>query len=201
MPTIKNGHQPEKEVEITKKQAVSDKPLEDTFNLEEKQQELAKLKQKIAEANHTPLQALPILIGWAKLAFTIIMILHSQKIEENIRQKKQNLLQGHTEKFDNRKEEIYQKNKKKIEQEITDISKNLPDQLKNHPVVKTDITNLLNELKKLPKELKNVNQHSVAVEQKTFDQAKKEAIASSNHKKNQTHQSTISRKTNQQLVK
>lgn len=176
------------------------KAFKDAYDLEEKQQKLAKLSQKISRSNHVPMQVLPVVKGWITLTFTIITILKAQKIEQDLKAQKQAPA-----KLENEKEEVYQKNISNLEQEITKVSKNLPNQLKNHSEIKPHIANLLQEVAKLQPEITNTKQNAVFSEKSvplhTFDQVKKQAITSSNQQTNQNHRSTITRTTDQSLTK
>lgn len=176
------------------------KAFKDAYDLEEKQQKLAKLSQKISRSNHVPMQVLPVVKGWITLTFTIMTILKAQKIEQDLKAQKQAPA-----KLENEKEEVYQKNISNLEQEITKVSKNLPNQLKNHSEIKPHIANLLQEVAKLQPEITNTKQNAVFSEKSvplhTFDQVKKQAITSSNQQTNQNHRSTITRTTDQSLTK
>ena len=176
------------------------KAFTDAYDLEEKQQKLAKLSQKISRSNHVPMQVLPVVKGWITLAFTIMTILKAQKIEQELKAQKQAPA-----KLENEKGEVYQKNISNLEQEITKVSKNLPNQLKNHSEIKPHIANLLQEVAKLQPEITNTKQNAVISEKSvplhTFDQVKKQAITSSNQQTNQNHRSSITRTTDQSLTK
>ncbi len=188
----KNDQQSEQEKKEVKKQS-----FKDAFDLEEKQQKLAKLKQRISKVSHVPIQAGPLLKEWFMLAFTITAILKANKIEHELKmQKQKNPIN-----MERNNETIYQNNLNKHIQEITDISKKLPDPLKNDPEIKSNITNLLQEVANLQTLPTHSKQQAVSLGQKTFDQAKAQAILSSNQQTNQNHQTAIQRKDTQQLAK
>lgn len=176
------------------------KAFKDAYDLEEKQKKLTKLSQKISNSNHIPMKLLPVVKGWITLAFTILTILKAQKIEHELKAQKQAPT-----KIENEKGKVYQKNITNLEQEITKVSKNLPNQLKTHSEIKPHIANLLQEVANLQPEITNTKQNAVTSEKKaplhTFDQVKKQAMTSSTQQTSQNHQSVITRTADQILTK
>lgn len=199
---LKESEQPDQEKGTTEKNESFEqsKSFKDAYDLEEKQRKLTKMSQKISRSNHIPMEVLPVVKGWITLVFTIMTILKAQKIEHELNAQKQAPA-----KLENEKGEVHQKNITNLEQEISKVSKNLPNQLKNHSEIKPHIANLLQEAAKLQSEITNTKENAVISEKKsplhTFDQIKKQAITSSNHQTSQNHRSASTRTTDIPLTK